>query len=275
MSTNFNRNETEIVSEIVKEWNLNRIISLNPFSLNGTLYNLWLEFAQAVTHGKPYVSVEIELDENEYMEQSEYETEFGDVAIIVEYYLEDTLLSSRISLLQTKKETRPDQAEISLNQLYLMQFWPSVRFGGQNFKFNNVAPEDFSFYHFILCQSKPSFCSSSICSSPLVYAKLGLTKSTIVNQLRSWNSQRKTSGQKTHSPSLTLNKLLPGAVDSLNIWKKHSWDMVPKSFSRFLQEAAYLFIGTHNEEIRKLAELRVPNILLLRVRASSREENRW
>jgi len=253
---------------MVKEWNLNRIINLNPFSLNGTSYNLWLEFTQAVTHGKPYVSVEIELDENEYMEQSGYETEFGDVAIIVEYYLESTLLSSRISLLQTKKETRPDQAAISLNQLYLMQFWPSVKFGGHNFKFNNVAPEDFSFYHFILCQSKPPFCSSSICSSPLVYAKLGLTKSTLVNQLKSWNLQRKTSGRKTHSPSLTLNKLLPGAVDSLNIWKKHSWDMIPKPFSRFLQEAAYLFIGTQNEEIRRLTELRVPNILLLRVEAS-------
>lgn len=265
---NYHRNEPDIVSEIVREWNLNSIIDLQPLILNGISHHLWLEFTQAFTHGKPYVTVDIELDEKEWIEKIEYETEFGDLALIVEYYLEYTLLSSRLNLLQTKKETQQDQTEISLHQLYLMQFWPSVRFGNQTFKFNNIAPEDFSFYHFILSKSKPADCSSTICSSPLVYATLGLAKSSLVNQLRIWDSQRKSSSAKPKAPALTFNGLLPGAVDGVNIRGRNDWSMVPKPFSRFLSEAAYLFVGTPNEEIRKLAELRVPNILYLKARAS-------
>ena len=254
------------MSEIVGEWNLSPIISLRPFYVNGIPYYLWLEFTQKLTHGPPYVTVDIEIDEKEWIEEIEYETEFGDLALIVEYYLDHTLLSSRLSILQTKKEKKPDQTEISLHQLYLMQFWPSVRFDNQTFVFNNVAPEDFSFYHFILSTSKPANCSSTMCSSPLVYTRLGLTKALLVKQLRNWDSQRKSSRAKPKVPSLPFNGLLPGSVDANS--RGDIWSMVPKPFSRFLSEAAYLFVGTPNEVIRELAESRFHNILYLKARAS-------
>lgn len=271
--SNCGKNQSAIVAVMVNEWNRKPLINLQPFHVNGSTYFPWLEFTQAFTHGAPYVSVEIELEEGVFVEQDEFDTEFGDLAIIVEYYLEQALLSSRLSILQTKKETKQDQAEVSLNQLYLMQFWPSVRFANQTFKFNSVASEDFSFYHFILDKSRRSFCSSTICSSPLVLLKLGLTKSSLVSQLRNWISQRKSSGVRSKAPVLPFNRVMPGAVDAVSTWGRNNWGMVPKPFSRFLHEAAYLFVGTPNEQIRRLAESRVPNILLLKARAS-RERRR-
>ena len=274
IETNYHRSEPDIVSEIVKEWNLNPNIGLQPFSLNGISYNLWLEFTQAFTHGKPYVSIDVELEENDWIEKIEYATEFGDLALIVEYYLEHTLLSSRLSLLQSKKEKKQDQAEILLHQLYLMQFWPSVRFDNQTFRFNNVAPEDFSFYHFILDKSRPSNYSSTICSSPLVYTKLSLTKSSLVLQLKNWNLQRK-SGAKSKAPSLPFTGVMSGAVDNVSVpWWVNNWSLVPKPFSRFLREAAFLFVGTSHEEIRKLAESRIPNLNILYLKVMASRERR-
>lgn len=240
--------------------------------LNGTNYDLWLDFHQMSTHGKPHVTIKsrVEIGENDFIK---YETEFGDIAIVVEYFIEDILLDCKISVLQTKKETQQDQTEIPLHQLYLMWFWPSVSFKNHNFQFKEVVSEEFSFYHFILDKSKPPMYSSSIYSSPFVGVKLGLTKSSLVNQLKNWVSLRKISSKKT-PPSLTLKELLPGAVENLNAGKWYGWSMVPKPFSRFLLEAAYLFVGIRNDEILELARLRIPNVLLLRVRAA-REKDRW
>ncbi len=272
IQTNYGANEPVIVSKIVNEWNLNPIIKLQPFNISGNQHHLSLEFTQLYTHGKPYVSIEVEPDEKETIEQ-EYETEFGDLALIVEYYLESTLLSSRLSLLQTKKESKQNQVDIALNQLYLMHFWPTVKFVGQTFKFPNMIAEDFSFYHFILDKSQPSNCTSTICSTPLITTKLGVSEWSLVSQLKKWNSQRKITGTKLKAPTLPFEGVMPGAIEAANSWG-NNWNSVPKPFSRFLHEAAYLFVGTPNKEVRQLAELRVPNILLLRARAS-REEGQW
>jgi len=261
--------EPDIVSAMVKEWNNEPIIDLGQFKVNNVQYYLWLDFTHKMTHGKLLV-VDVKLDENEWIEKIEYKTEFGDLALIVEYYLEDDLLSSRLSLLQTKKETQRDGTRITLHQLYLMQFWPSIRFSGQTFNFTNVMPGDFSFYHFILSTTKPLNCSSTICSATLVYTRLGLTRSSLVNQLRSWSLKRKKGVKRRVSPpTLSFNGLLPGVVDGLNV-RGNGWSEVPKSFSRFLREAAYLFVGSPREEIRKLVESFVPNMnrLYLKVRAS-------
>jgi hypothetical protein len=269
---NYHVNEPDIVSAIVNEWNNKPIIDLGQFQVNGNQYHLWLEFAHKMTHGK-LLTVDIKLDENEWMKNIEYKTESGDLALIVEYYLEDTLLSSRLSLLQTKKEMRQDETKISLHQLYLMQFWPSVRFGGQTFNFVNVTPEDFSFYHFILSNSKPPNCSSTVCSSTLVYTKLGLTESLLINQLRKWNLKRKSGAKSKAPPALPFNGLLSGAVDGVNI-RGNNWSKVPKPFGRFLREAAYLFVGSPRKEIRMLAESVVPNIDILYLRARASRERR-
>lgn len=269
---NYHRNEPDIVSEIVKEWNSDRIINLSSFVLNGINYDLWIEFRQIPTHGKPYVTVigKIEIGNNDFVE---YETEFGDIAIVVEYYLEKFPLSRKISVLQTKKETRPDQTKISLHQLYLMWFWPSVCFKSHNFRFKSVNPEEFSFCHFILDKSNHPMYPCSMCSSPFVGVKLGLTKPLLINHLKDWLLKRKINS-KQPPPSSTLKGLLPGAVENLNAGRRYSWSMIPKPFGRFLLEAAYLFVGTQDDEILELARLRVPNVLLLKVRAA-REESRW
>lgn len=269
---NYSKKEQTIVSEIVKEWNSDRIIDLPPILLNGTYYDLWLEFCQLFTHGKPYVTItsKVEIEENDFIE---YETEFGDIAILVEYLFENFRLDCKISVLQTKKETMPNQSEIRLHQLYLMWFWPSVSFKKNNFRFKGVASEEFSFYHFILDKSRHSMYSSSICSSPFVGVKLGLTKPSLVTQLKHWVAQRK-AGRKKPPPSLIFKGVLPGAVANPNASRRNSWSMVPKPFGRFLREAAYLFVGTRNDEVLELAKLRIPNVLLLRVRAA-REKGRW
>jgi len=267
--TSYSLKEPDIVSAIVKEWNKKPIIDLGRFVINNVQYCLWLEFIHKMTHGKLLV-VDVKLDDNEWIEKIEYKTEFGDLALIVEYYLEDDLLSSRLSLLQTKKETRRDKTKIMLHQLYFMQFWPSIRFDGQTFNFTNVMPEDFSFYHFILSHSKPPDCSSTVCSATLVLRRLNLTRSSLIAQLRSWNLKRKSGVKRRVSPpTMSFNGLLSGVVDRLNV-RGNGWSRVPKSFSRFLREAAYLFVGSPREEIRKLVESIIPNmnILYLKVKAS-------
>jgi len=267
---NYQRKEPHIVSAIVNEWNKAPIIGLNGFQVNGVHYNLWLEFSHKMTH-KKLLKVGIKLDEDRWLDNIRYKTEFGDIALVVEYYLEQTLLSSRLSLLQTKKETKQNGTTIALHQLYLMQFWPAVRFNGREFTFCNIFSEDFSFYHFILSRSKPASCSSTICSSALIYTKLGLNKSQLIAALRSWLKNRK-SGSRTRALTRNVRGLLPGNVDVVNVPPPplNYWNMTPKPFCCFLMDAACLFVGTPNKEVRALAEFVVPNvnILYLRVRAS-------
>ena len=266
ISNNYSRREPDIIAEIANVWNIYKIIRLTPFNINNVVYNLWMEFEHKVTHGK-LVTVEIKLNDG-WLKNIKYETEFGDLALVVEYYLEKTLLSRRVSLLQTKKETRRDEAEITLHQLFLMQYWPNIRLNNTFIKFNNTYPEDFSFYHFILAASKLKSCSSTVCSSMLVCEKIGADKSKLIKKLKNWRLQYKTSGLKPKPPTCKITGLSPGSIATLNI-SRNNWSMVPKPFGKFLMDAAYLFVGTSNEEIWKLVWL-VPNInvLILKVRAS-------
>lgn len=264
--SNLSMNEKCIVSKIVNQWSSQPIINLTPIFINRIRFDLCLNFDQLFTHGSPYLSVcdKVEVGKNDYIE---YETEFGDIAIIVEYWMEDTLLSRKASILQTKKEKQPNQSYIHLHQLYLMQYWPSVKFKKSQFLFDGVIPEEFSFYHFILDKSRNPFFSSSIYSAPLVGALLGLKKKTLICELKRWIMLRKKKGKK-NPPSRTLKGLCPGAIEGGNIKNKSSWRMVPKPFDRFLREAAYLFVGTHNDEVLELIKLRVPNVLYLRIIAT-------
>lgn len=261
---NYSRKEPDIIAAIASVWNVYKIIRLTPFNINNVVYNLWIEFEHKVTHGK-LVNVDIKLDD-EWLENIEYGTELGDLALIVEYYLEKALLNRRVSLLQTKKETQRDEAEITLHQLFLMQYWPNIRFNSKFIEFNNIYPEDFSFYHFILAASKPKSCSSTVCSSTLVCEKIGTDKSKLIEELKNWRLQYKTVGLKPKPPACKITGLSPGSIAML---ARNNWTMVPKPFGKFLMNAAYLFVGTSNDEIWKLIWL-IPrmNVLILKVRAS-------
>lgn len=267
--SNLNKKERIIVQKLTKEWNKGGRIYLKPFSLGGNSYNLWIDFCQWKTHGLS-VNVEDIVDPDSC--RLEFKTEYGDIAIVVDYIFQSTYVNRKVSLLQTKKEKRQGQVDVKLHQLYLMQNWPCIEFPtGIRYQFRGVYPDQFSFYHFILNYSANKQFCSSLCSSPFVGHLLGSSKAYLQKKLKTWLSKRKSSPKKLAPPSKPLYaNLLPGAI--YNASKSYNWQLVPKSFDRFLLDAAYLFVGTNHKDVLALTKARVSTILAMKVVGSRHQE---
>lgn len=267
--SNLNQKEEIIVEKLTKEWNKGGRINLKPFSLAGNHYYLWIDFHQLKTHKRPViVEDKVQLDSN----QLKFETEYGDIAIVVEYFLQHTPINRKVSILQTKKEKRQGETEIMLHQLYLMQYRPCVEFPtGTKHDFQGAFPSEFSFYHFILNHSVNAQFCSSLCSAPIVGDLLGTTETYLQSELKKWINQKKVN-LKVPPPSQPLRfNLLPGTI--FNAGRRFRWKLIPKPFERFLLEAAYLFVGTSHREVLAVTEARVSTILAMRV-VGSREQER-
>jgi len=247
-------------------WNSQDDVYLGNFRFAGNKYELFVEFYQLMTHGPPYITVSDRVSTRS--KEIEYKTEYGDLAFIVDYWLENRLLSRRISILQTKKEKSKDKAEIKLHQQYLMQFWPKVEISHStkaSFKlsFPRVYPDEFSFYHFVLNKHKSSIYSSSICSAPFVGSALGMTRPRVEKSLASWCSRKKRK-PRTPPPSRIISlPLLPGKIYSYG--KYYEWNKLPKPFREFILDAAYLHVGTNQLEVLTVAFERVENIIAMKV----------
>ena len=263
--SNLNQREDTIVKELTKEWNKGRRIYLSPFVLSGNSYYLWIDFFQWPTHG--YL-IDVEDVVHPDSDSLRFATEYGDIAIVVDYFFQHIHISRKVSLLQTKKEKRQGLVDIKLHQLYLMQNWPCVKFPtGTRYEFKGVKADEFSFYHFILNHSATPQFSSSLCSAPFVGHLLGVTDTDLKDELKGWITKKKTH-PKLAPPSKPLHhNLLPGSIHNA----PYKWPLVPKSFDRFLLDAAYLFVGTSHKDVLALTKARVSPILWMKV-VGSREK---
>lgn len=263
---NKSKREPHIVKGLADLWNSQDDIYLGDFQFAGDDYKLFVEFYQLMTHGPPCIAVSDKVSVSS--QEIEYKTEYGDLAFIVDYWLENSLLSRRISILQTKKEKSKDKAEIELHQQYLMQFWPKVEISQMTktplkISFPRVDPDEFSFYHFILNKHRGGIYSSSICSAPFVGLALGTSRYSIEKSLVSWCNQKKTRPH-TPPPSLMLSMpLLPGKIYKYG--KYYEWNMLPKPFYEFILDAAYLHIGTNQPSVLTVAFERVKKIIAMKV----------
>jgi len=261
IATHINQNESDIVKEFAAEWNRHRYIDLEPLTLNGNLHYLWIKFSQWPTHGYAIgVHDSLEIDS----EKIDYSTEYGDVAIIVDYLFEKIHIICKVSIIQTKKEKRRNEAEITLHQLYLMQNWPTVNFpDGTRYQFNGLNADEFSFYHIILNHSQNPQFSSSIISAPLIGYLLGADKHYLESKLKNWMLERKTNPHKSPPSDTLRSDFLPGAIFKTNNYQR--WDLVPRPVTRFLYDAAYLFVGTDHKNILDLTCARIQTILSMKV----------
>lgn len=274
---NLPQKEQYIVKGLTSLWRSLKPIRLKPFRFRGKIYPLRIEFYQAFTHGYPYIKVKNKVSTG--YGQIEYETEYGDLAFIVDYLFKGKLVSSKISILQSKKEKSKDKVDIPLHQHYLMEFWPDVEFTPKSkpnlplkFNFPNVSPDEFSFYHFILNYGANLFYSSSVCSAPFVGLALGTTRQSIEKPLVSWCNRKRTNPH-LKPPSRTLSmSLLPGSIYQHG--KYYKWNLLTKPFTRFILDAAYLYVGTDHSSIFDLAIKRVPNILVMRVTGGEEKSRR-
>lgn len=269
--SNLNQREDIIVEKLTQEWNKGGRLHLKPFVLGGYSYNLWIDFYQWPTHGYS-VNVEdiVDLDS----ERLEFPTEYGDIAIIVDYFFQHSHISHKVSILQTKKEKRQGKVDIKLHQLYLMQNWPCVEFpSGTRYEFRGANPDEFSFYHFVLNHSANSQFSSSLCSAPFIGQLLRANKIYLQKKLKIWKIKRKINPKLPH-PSKTLNhNLLPGSIyKASKYYALYKWQLIPKPFERFLLDAAYLFVGTSHKDVLALTKARVSTILAMKIVGSREQE---
>jgi hypothetical protein len=265
VASQLSESEPSIVKALSDGWSRAGPIDLGSFSVAGTDFHLWLDFRVRISHGAPFVKVaDVSLSSGKI----EYETEFGDLALIVNYILDGQLLQSKISVLQTKKEEKLNNVKIQLHQQYLMQFWPDILFRGnpQPFQFHmsTLNPDEFAFYHFILNSHSNSSYSSSLCSAPFIGEVLRIDRKTIEKELMEWNLLR--ASNKTAPPpftNLSSLSLEPGGI--YRHGKSYEWNLIPKPLTQLLLDAAYLNVGTENRLIIKLAHERIGTILQLNV----------
>jgi len=264
--SNLNQPERIIVKKLTQEWKKGGRINLKPFVLGGKSYYLWIDFHQWPTHG-----YSINVEDNVLMDSDKlkFPTEYGDIAIVVDYFLQHEHISRKVSLLQTKKEKRKNQVDIKLHQLYLMQHWPCVEFpSGTKYEFIGVKADEFSFYHFVLDHSANTQFCSSLCSSPFVGHLLGVSEANLKIKLKTWITKRKTNPNLAPPSKLLKYNLLPGSF-----YKAYKWQLIPKSFDRFLLDAAYLFVGTSDKDVLALTRARVSTILAMKVVGSTERQD--
>lgn len=194
------------------------------------------------------VDIEEEMDKDRFS----YPTEFGDLAIIVEYYIDNELINRKISILQCKKEHTIGQMDIKLHQLYLMSYWPQITIAKTKIIVNRLYSDEFSFYHFFLTHSnKPPIYSTVISAKHICY-ELQQTKQSLQSVILQYKN----------------NKNLPSDVFNLNIQygsNNQAYTQTPKPFKRFLKELAYLFWGTNNDVVFEIADKFIPNIVTLKI----------
>jgi len=265
IASNLTLLEPVIVKRLADLWNKEKDIDLGHFHFGGTRYKLFVEFYQLVTHGAPYITVgdKVFFFPSKDPEYVEYKTEYGDLVFIVDYWLEDVLLARRASILQTKKEKGKNKVDIKLHQQYLMQFWPPVEFTLKakdvrprkvRFCFPAATADIFSFYHFILnCQSGSPY-SSSICSAHFVGEALKMSRWNVQRSIANWVKKKKVH-PRANPPSRTLSiPLVPGGI--YRHGKYYKWNLLVKPFAQFILDAAYLHVGTEQNEMLHLAFLK-------------------
>jgi len=143
-----------------------------------------------------------------------------------------------------------------------MQYWPTVTIKNETFNFNFSNADRFSFYQFILTKNNTRY-SASVCSAPFVGLNLSKSKLDIENDLSSWFERKKTNPKEAY-PSEKLNMpLVPGKVYSS--YGNHEWNKLPEPFYNFLLDAAYQNIGTDDPNVLKVAFLRIPEIIHIKV----------
>jgi hypothetical protein len=259
--SNIDQPEPSITKSITGEWKKKNHIYLGPFWLDRQVYYLWVEFRVLLTHSR---LIRIEDVAGPDLDTLWYQTECGDIGVLVEYLLDDRLVNRKLSIVQTKKEAEKDRFDIPLNQLFMMTNWPRIlskRLDSYNFE--GVNPDQFSFYHFVLNYSYNRQYTSSIVSAPMVSYLLHLNERDMANKLLNWLRGRRTDPSLKAPSERLYSDLTPGSIHSTR--PGLGWDQVPKSFSRFLRDAAYLFVGTDNENLVTLMGELVSNVLVARV----------
>lgn len=261
---NLHQKESFIIEEICQAWNRFKLVNLRPINISGINYDTWLEYQILKTHQN---NIFIRSDDLT-SEIKDYETEFGDLAILVDYYVEGEIISRKISIMQSKIDIDINKIVIPLHQLFLMHYWPTVSYSGKQFVFDDIYPDVFSFYHFILRYSHNNNTSSTTCSTPYVSYNLNLNKASFISILSGWLTQRKVNPKKG-APTRTLNMILNPVITSRQVWQSTS-----KPFTRMLKECAYQFWGTSDKRLLQLAKERIKNIIRLKV-VAAKNQNDW
>jgi len=254
--------EEQLIAGLANQWKQQNRIFLKDFNIRGKKYSFFADFFQIKTHGHPYLSVD---DQVSLASQNiEFKTEFGDLALIVDYRFDNKLISRKLSIIQSKKELSANQAQIAIHQLYLMQFWPNIQINNRVFDFRHIEnPDKFAFYHFILNKHNNPRYSSSICSAPYIALNLGKSKIDLENDLVAWCQKRRVNNKEPPPHEILSMPLVPGQI--YNHGKSYEWNKLARPFYNFLLDAAYQNIGTNDLNLLKIASLRIPNILALQV----------
>jgi hypothetical protein len=102
IANNKSLREDQIVSGLTHKWTQQGKFSLGDFKIAGKRYGVTAEFLIEKTHGFPYLAVDDSVTLSS--KNINFPTEFGDLAIIVDYWLDNRSISRRLSIIQSKKE---------------------------------------------------------------------------------------------------------------------------------------------------------------------------
>jgi hypothetical protein len=252
---NLRRTEPEIIAQICNVWNGFDDVDLEPFTISGVNYSIWLEFQLVRTH-QNYIDIS---SEEFTSNNKQYRTEFGDLAFLIDYYLDGVIISRKTSILQSKIDSNIDSVDIALHQLFLMRYWPNVTYSGNTYSFEGVYPDVFSFYHFILGNTHSPRIYSTVCSAEYVGLNTNLSRGELTRRLSDWLILRENNPRQA-PPSIRVNMTLNPHNIPRRIWK-----LTPKPFTRMIKELAYQFWGTSDRRILQLARDRISNFIRLKV----------
>jgi len=252
---NQNHSEEDIIKQVCNAWGSFPNIVGPILTIGNRQYPTLIEFNVYKTHKHTISVTDSAL--------GSYGTEYGDFAFLVKYYFDNRLVNRRLSVIQCKFDNVRNSVSLPIHQLYFMTYWPNVNYKNNSYKFGYLAPDQFSFYHIFLKNNHNPRTSSSFFSAPYISEHLGLNQQTLINQLKNWQQTRRTK-PKAGAPSHVLNHPLVPPNSNYRTW----WALVPKPFTRFMIECAYLWWGTDDSEALRLAQDRIKNIIILKVGAS-------
>jgi hypothetical protein len=172
---NQNLREDQILNHVTTLWNGFSPFHIATVSLGNNQYSINVTFDVHLTHQNQI------LVDDEILEP--YNTEFGDFAFLVEYYLDYKLINRKISIIQTKIDNRNNTVNLPLHQLYLMTYWPNVKYQNVTYSLVYHHPDSFSFYHIILRYSQNQTPSSVFFSAPYISEYQGIKRSTFIRRL--------------------------------------------------------------------------------------------